>query len=314
MLRGILPILQTPFGDDGELDLTALDAEIEFCIECGVDGLVVPANASEFFVLDDAERFEITRHVLQTVRNRVPVVISVSAISQRSALRFAEHARSHGAAALMSMPAYVRKPTEPAIRHYFESLAHFGLPLIIQNAPPPLGTPMGAEHLLRLMEQLPSPSYIKEELPPSTHRVSGLLGGRATSHFGVFGGADGRTMLSELSRGASGFMPAASIPDVHVAIFQAFQAGEHDLARSIYKQLGPFFIYGQLYGVTWAKEVLRRRGVFRNASTRDPQAVPLDHYDHVHLDEYWPTLLKLIRISRRYPDQGVEGTDKEVGQ
>jgi len=53
---GIFPILQTPFDDDGGMDLESLRSEIAFCLEAGVHGLVIPANASEFFTLSDSER------------------------------------------------------------------------------------------------------------------------------------------------------------------------------------------------------------------------------------------------------------------
>ena len=58
-LRGILPVLQIPFrgaGVEQVVDDESLRAEVDFCIAAGVDGLVVPALASEFMVLAPEER------------------------------------------------------------------------------------------------------------------------------------------------------------------------------------------------------------------------------------------------------------------
>ena len=55
LLHGILPVLQVPFGADGEIIEAELRREVEFCIAARSDGLVVPALASEFMVLTDDE-------------------------------------------------------------------------------------------------------------------------------------------------------------------------------------------------------------------------------------------------------------------
>ena len=64
MLAGIFQILHTPFTDTGEIDWTSFERQIEYCIEAGVHGLVLPAMASEFFSISDAERFEVVSSFL----------------------------------------------------------------------------------------------------------------------------------------------------------------------------------------------------------------------------------------------------------
>ena len=55
MLAGIYQIMQTPFTDDGDIDWDSFTSQIEFAVAAGVHGLVIPALASEFFTLSDAE-------------------------------------------------------------------------------------------------------------------------------------------------------------------------------------------------------------------------------------------------------------------
>jgi len=54
--RGVFTIPVTPFHEDGSIDWDSLRRCVEFCIEAGAHGIVMPVNASEFFTLTDDER------------------------------------------------------------------------------------------------------------------------------------------------------------------------------------------------------------------------------------------------------------------
>ena len=53
--RGCFAIPMTPFDETDRIDENVLTAEIEFCIESGVGGLVVPVMVSEFRLLSEEE-------------------------------------------------------------------------------------------------------------------------------------------------------------------------------------------------------------------------------------------------------------------
>ena len=91
-LRGIFPIVATPFAADGSIDETGLRRVVRFCLDCGVHGLVWPAVASEFYSLADDERKRFLRVVIDETGGRVPVVAGVSGCSVPVAAGFAEDA------------------------------------------------------------------------------------------------------------------------------------------------------------------------------------------------------------------------------
>src|SRR5687768_7900089 len=103
---GIYPILQTPFDERGVLDVDSLRREVAFCLRAGVHGLVIPANASEFFCLSDAERMQVSEVVLTEAGRRVPVIISCNGVSPSAAVAFTQHAVRHGADGIMVLPPY----------------------------------------------------------------------------------------------------------------------------------------------------------------------------------------------------------------
>src|SRR5260370_32220735 len=55
-LRGIFPILQSPYSDSGQLDTETLAKEVKFLDKLGVHGLVWPQLASEGSELKPEER------------------------------------------------------------------------------------------------------------------------------------------------------------------------------------------------------------------------------------------------------------------
>jgi 4-hydroxy-tetrahydrodipicolinate synthase len=101
---------------------------------------------------------------------------------------------------------------------------------------------------------------------------------------GVMGGMAGRFLLDEFRRGACGTMPACEMTDVHVALWNALEAGDETGARAIYNRLLPLLTIEWLYGAAVYKEVLRRRGVITSTTLRGPGMHALDDFDHRELD------------------------------
>lgn len=303
--RGVFSIPVTPFRPNGDIDEAALQRCVEFCIEAGAHGLVAPVNASEFIALSDDERCRVAEVVVETAAHRLPVVVGVSGASARHASLFARHARQIGADAVIAMPPYVRKASSDEIVEYFQTVAGTAeLPVFIQNYQAPIGTPMSAAFMARLVQEIDGVEYVKEETLPAGHVISEVLelGGRRLR--GVMGGMAGRFLPDEYRRGACGTMPACEVTDVHVALWNALEAGEEERARSIYHRLLPLLNMEWLYGAAVYKEVLRRRGVITNAKLRGPGLHTLDAFDHRELDAILADVSQLFATAPLWPEPG----------
>ena len=153
--RGILTIPSTPFLETGEIDIPSFRRVVDFCFECGAHGLVYPVNASEWYLLSDDERFRLTEVLVEQNAGRIPVVIGVAAASREIAVRFAEHARTIGADAVIAMPPHVhRRPiSEEVIAEFYQTISDTAqLPVFIQDYYGPIGTEMSAQFMLRLCQ------------------------------------------------------------------------------------------------------------------------------------------------------------------
>jgi dihydrodipicolinate synthase/N-acetylneuraminate lyase len=299
-LRGILPVLQIPFTAGrrvSTVDEVALRKEVDFCIACGVHGLVVPALASEFMVLTDSERRLVVETTLSQNAGRLPVVVNVSATSTNAAIEFTRHAREHGATAVMALPPYVRRPGVDDVVTYYDAIADEArLPVIVQNAPPPFGVSLPTAVVLRLVAEIEQVKYIKEERPPAPHHISDVLAEADDRLLGVFGGMAGLFFPNELHRGVVGTMPSAGLCDVLAAIFNAWEVGDIERARAIHGAIVPLLSLEMSVWMAVSKEVLRRRGIFPNTLMRDPEFSPLDAGDMAEIDALWPQVSALFTV------------------
>ncbi len=288
MLAGIYQILQTPFEEDGAIDWQSFANQIEYCLTAGVHGLVVPALASEFFTLGDAERRAVVEFAGDAIAGRVPFVVGVQGLNQRIALEFAEHACNCDATALMAMPPYLRKASKAGLREYYRALAQFDRPLIIQNAPAPIGTPLSPRELVDLLAAEDNILYIKEETNPILQHINEILALDTGNCAGVFGGANGTYLIDELKRGACGNMPAGGLVDAQVKIYNLYRAGDIAQAERVSHSLLPLLNYATVYGVSFHKYVMWRRGILNSPFARDPQKIRLNADDIRAIEALWP--------------------------
>lgn len=302
LFRGVFAIPVTPFDRHGAVDEAALRRVVAFTLACGAHGLVAPVNASEFSSLSDAERQRVAEIVVEEAAGRVPVVIGVSGVSTEVAVQFTRHARAIGADAIIALPPYVRRASPEEISAYYAALARaFAGPVFIQNCLPPVGTPLSADLLARLVRDLDHVQYIKEETLPPGQMITRVreLAGPALQ--GVMGGLAGKFLLDEYRRGACGTMPACEVVDIHVQIWEALEAGDWARARALHTRLLPLLVFESNFGVAAYKEVLRRRGVLECTYVRAPGTPRLDAYDQAELQAILEDLAPLFRQPAPHP-------------
>ncbi len=292
-LRGIFPVLQTPLTARGALDEASLRREVAFSIRAGAHGMVYPVLGSEFQFLSDRERQRMVEVVVGEAAGQIPVVVGVAGASAAIAVEHASHAARVGATAVIALPPFIARPTPEEAFAYYQAIAEAAeRPVFIQNSSPG----QSPEALARLVREVPNVRYIKEEAHPSAHHISALVQRLGDACDGVFGGALGRWMISEMRRGAVGFMPAAEVTDVYVQVWDAFQAGDEAEARRVFNRLLPEINLAGMLGMRVCKEVLVRRGVIDTAMMREPGCLSLDKEDYRELDAILADLSPLFKV------------------
>jgi len=294
--RGIWPIIITPFKADGMLDEDGLARVVRFCIDAGAQGLVGPANASEFTTLSDDERRRWLEVVVETAQGEVPVMASITSGHELPAVALGRFAQGLGVEAVMSMPPHILHPEASGCYRYYETLSGaLDISICIQNFNGPIGTPMSAELISRMCEELPRIDYIKEETSPEPQQISATIKAAGQTCKGVWGGQGAIYIIDEFRRGAVGNMPGCHTTDILVALWEQLEVNDWDGARQIFNQLMPLMNYERLYGVAIYKEILYRRGILSSSMQRAPSK-GLDELTLVELEAIMKTVEALYRI------------------
>ena len=293
--RGSFAIPMTPYDERDRIDEEVLAAEIEFCIESGAGGLVTPVMVSEFRVLSEEERRTMIRVPLAVSVGRVPVIANCAAVNTPLAVSFARYAQEAGADAVIAMPPYTLRPDFETIYAYYQAVSDaVTIPVWIQNAGI---AALSADQIARLCTEIENVSWVKEEVHPSTHSIGALVSRGCPAIEGVMGGGGGRYMIAEYARGAKGVVHACQFCDVVQHVWDLLEAGREDDARDLHEHVLPGLVLEGLMGMAFAKEIMVRRGVFRNHRIRS-RARPLDEYDMREIDRVWERIQPYLRWHR----------------
>lgn len=72
--KGFIPVMLTPFTNEGAVDFETLTRLTAFYLEAGAAGLFANCLSSEMFELSESERLRVIEHVIQVADGAVPVV------------------------------------------------------------------------------------------------------------------------------------------------------------------------------------------------------------------------------------------------
>ena len=281
---GTLPVLATPYTADGStVDRSSLRGLVDYAVDAGADGLVYPGVASEFGQLTVEERTAALEAVADATRGRLPVIVGASADDPRAAASFAAHGRRLGATAAMIMaPPALGHDRDHLIAFFARVAAEGGLPIILQNAPSPVGAGLAVSEVAAVATAVAAIRGVKEETLPSGQRITQLLAQAPATVRSVIGGAGGRYLVDELLRGAGGTMPACELTEVHAAMVAAHRRGDEPLLRALFARVLPLLNMQAVFRMSMTKATLHRRGLIRSEFVRAP--VPaLDEHDRSEL-------------------------------
>jgi len=283
-LKGILPVVPTPFDDDGTLDSDAFERVAQFCVESGAGGVVFPGVASEYDFLSPEEQQKLTAVLCRVAHGKTPVICGGGEGTPAVIGANIRAAQKLGAiAAMVLVPRQFSTDVAGALEFMQSVIAEApGVDIILQNAPAPVGAGLAPVDVIHIVNACPAIRYIKEEALPSGPRISALQENAPAHLDGVIGGGGARYVIDEMNRGAIAAMPAAEIVDVHVKMWNAFQSGEVALARHLYMRTLPLLVIQMIYRMRLTKHILTMRGVLNNVNVRAPLP-EFDSYDSAEL-------------------------------
>jgi 4-hydroxy-tetrahydrodipicolinate synthase len=151
--EGLLVPLVTPFGEDGGVDLDAVERLAAELIDDGATGVVALATTGEPTSLDAAERDAVVAACARVCGDRgATLIVGAGTNDTRDTLaRHEALAAVPGVSASLAVVPYYVRPSEAGIvRHFQYVAARSPVPVVIYNIPYRTGRGLGADSLLEL--------------------------------------------------------------------------------------------------------------------------------------------------------------------
>ena len=281
-LRGIVPSMNTPFLDDGSVDLAGIRRSVDTVVQTGVAGMLILAVAAETASLTLPEKRLVAQTFLAHTAGRVPVIIGCSSAEQADRLALAAMARELGAPVMLCQaPAGLGGE---ALVAQMAALTQVGPPVLMVQDLDFAGPGLPLADILLLRRQLPAFQCLKIEVALPGPKYSAVL--EATQGaLHVSGGWAAAQMLEALHRGVHAFIPTA-MDAIYVAIYRHFQAGDVAQARALHEQLAPVLAFSNQHldtSIRFFKHLRHREGLFATPLCR-AGVRPLDEHQMRELE------------------------------
>jgi 4-hydroxy-tetrahydrodipicolinate synthase len=273
-VKGAIAPLVTPFDDHGEIDFETVRRLVDWQIQAGSHGISVGGSTGEPTSITIEERAALMRSAAAAVAGRVPFLPGTGTALIKETVELTALADELGAAAALIVTPYYGRAQQQGLFDWYSRLAgEFPeLPLIIYNVPIRAAVGIDPVTVARLRRAHDNIVGIKETTKDFEH-VSYVLDACGTDFIAL----SGIELLCYpmLALGGRGHLSCVSnfAPEVVAALYNAFDAGDHALARQLHYDLHPLVdaAFAETNPVP-AKWIMKRMGLLDSAYARPPLA------------------------------------------
>ena len=265
IFKGLGIALVTPFKTDGSIDYVALKRLIEYQTDNGSDFLCILGTTSESPCLDQEERAEITRFVVEVNQGRLPVLMGCGGNNTRAVVKELQSFDLRGVDGILSVCPYYNKPSQEGLYRHFKMIAdNCPLPVVLYNVPGRTGINLKSETTIRLANDCRNIVAVKEA-GGSLEQVDEIIKNKP-AHFDVLSGDDALT-FPMIASGAAGVISVIgnALPREFSRMIRLEFNGEYEPARKIHHRFTELysllFVDGNPAGV---KALLHEMGFIEN--------------------------------------------------
>lgn len=239
-ISGIVPPVTSPFDKSGALQSGGFKPQIDFIMDAGARGIVVGGSTGEGHTLDRGEFATSMQAASEALAGRGGLLAGLIVNSTQEAIeriRLLDGIKVH---ALQVTPVhYLFKPGARATIDHFRAIADStDIPILIYNVIQ--WNYLSVDLMLRIMDEVPGVVGMKQS-NGDLKSVSDLLT-RLKPHNLVVSGIDAM-LYPAFILGTHGAITAltAAVPGAVVKLWNAVEAGNHDLAKDLHFKLGKLY-------------------------------------------------------------------------
>ena len=277
-LHGIVTVLNTPFKTDKTIDLPALKRNVDYALDAGVAGFLVPAMASEVYKISETERIEMVAAVLDEVKGKVPVIAGAGETDLGKSKRLiSEYIRLGCKNVLFQIPFL----NESQFKTHFYELAATGPEMIMLQDWDASGYGLPDKLILELFETVEAFRCLKVETVPAGIKYSRILE-LTNGQLNVSGGWAVSQMIEGLKRGVHAFMPTG-MHRIYTEIYRLWKSGKEAEAEILFREILPVLAFSNQHldiSVHFFKRLLFKQGIYPTDLVREP----ILSFDKIHVE------------------------------
>jgi 4-hydroxy-2-oxoglutarate aldolase len=237
-IRCIFPATTTPFAKDGSVSLSGVKQNIGLYNQTGLAGFVVLGSTGEAVMLSRDEADSVLIAAKEAAATGKVMIAGTGAESTAETIARTKRAAALGYEFALVKTPYYYKPfyrPETYIHHYRAVADASPIPVLLYSVPIFTGITLDTPEILTLAEH-PNIVGIKDS-SAVIQRVSEVVGSAPAGFHLVTGGAS--VVYPALVVGATGAILAlaSALPEKCVELYELFQAGQHEQAKTLQHQL-----------------------------------------------------------------------------
>ena len=162
--KGTGVAIVTPFNKDNSVDFKSLSKLVNHIIKGGVEYVVVLGTTGESVTLSKDEKKSIITHVIETVNNRVPIVLGLGGNNTQEIIDSLKvKSDFKNIDAILSVSPYYNKPNQRGIYEHYKAIAGASpVPIILYNVPGRTSSNITADTSIKLAKDFKNIIAIKE--------------------------------------------------------------------------------------------------------------------------------------------------------
>ncbi|WP_024520747.1 dihydrodipicolinate synthase family protein [Bradyrhizobium sp. Tv2a-2] len=286
--HGVIPAVLLPFNTDLAIDEPSFRKHLRHVAGTpGISAITINAHSTEVGSCTFDEQRRVLDIARDEVGNRIPIINGIWADGSLEAARIARMAMEGGASALLVFPPgpfTLGQSPEMALTHFKQVASATDLPLIAFQYPLSTGQGYPKDTLLRMCEEVPSLSAIKDWIGNVAHHEWHI---RTLQHLARPVNVlttHSAWLFASLVLGCNGLLSGSGsvISDLQAQLFQAVRTNDLTEARQLNERIEP--LARCFYAEPWVnmhnrmKEALVQLGRLPRAVVRPP-LVKLDRVE-----------------------------------
>lgn len=228
-----------PFGDNGQIDLTALEKHMVRLSDSGINGILLSGTIGEFATMSIRERLMLIRECRKM--SDLPMIAHVSSTVEEDTLHLADVAYENGYDAVMILPQYYYAQTPRQLLSYFQSLdSKLAGDWFIYNFPARTGCDVDAAIVRELAQTCPRFIGIKDTVDCASHTRAIIRQVKPLREdFSVFAGFD-EYFVPTLMNGGAGVLSGLNnvVPELFAQIMRAYNEGNLTEVSGLHQETG----------------------------------------------------------------------------